>query len=75
MGYVNEMLKYDLYVNVVMTVQAHQRLKITKEHTIKPKEDGELETHTPAAAAHHKSLFCSVHLQVTILSYTPIFCK
>ncbi|KAG8299267.1 hypothetical protein J6590_105138 [Homalodisca vitripennis] len=49
-------------------VQAHQRLKITKEHTIKPKEEGEPDNQAPAAGPHHKSLFCSVHRQDCYLS-------
>ncbi|KAG8303488.1 hypothetical protein J6590_007142 [Homalodisca vitripennis] len=52
-------------------VQAHQRLKITKEHTIKPKEEGEPDNQAPAAGPHHKSLFCSVHRQEKL----SLFCE
>uniref|UniRef100_A0A1B6EGQ1 Uncharacterized protein n=1 Tax=Clastoptera arizonana TaxID=38151 RepID=A0A1B6EGQ1_9HEMI len=52
-------------------VQAHQRLKITKEHTIKPKEEGEAENQSPAPGSQHKSLFCSVHRQERL----SLFCE
>ncbi|XP_023025015.1 E3 ubiquitin-protein ligase TRIM33 isoform X2 [Leptinotarsa decemlineata] len=41
-------------------VQAHQRLKITKDHTIKPKEDGLMELHSVTNGGS-TSLFCSNH--------------
>jgi hypothetical protein len=44
--------------------QAHQRLKITKEHTIKPKEEAEQENHASASNSSPKNLYCSVHRQV-----------
>lgn len=42
-------------------VQAHQRLKITKEHTIKPKDEA---TENDSAITDEKTLMCHVHLQV-----------
>ncbi|XP_018326695.1 E3 ubiquitin-protein ligase TRIM33 [Agrilus planipennis] len=42
-------------------VQAHQRLKITKDHTIKTKEEGLLENHTSTNASSNQNLMCSVH--------------
>lgn len=44
--------------------QAHLRLKITKEHTIKPKEEGDLGELILPKKCLPKSLFCSVHVQV-----------
>ncbi|KAJ8937289.1 hypothetical protein NQ318_020339, partial [Aromia moschata] len=41
-------------------VQAHQRLKITKDHTIKPKEDGLMELHAVSNGAP-ANLFCMNH--------------
>ncbi|KAJ8966872.1 hypothetical protein NQ314_003266 [Rhamnusium bicolor] len=41
-------------------VQAHQRLKITKDHTIKPKEDGLMELHAVTNGAP-TNLFCLNH--------------
>ncbi|XP_075234679.1 transcription intermediary factor 1-alpha-like isoform X2 [Lycorma delicatula] len=53
-------------------VQAHQRLKITKEHTIKPKEEGEPESqNVQAGGTLPKSIFCSVHSQERL----TLFCE
>lgn len=52
-------------------VQAHQRLKITKEHTIKPKEEGEQDSQLPQTGVQPKSLFCSVHRQERL----SLFCE
>lgn len=41
-------------------VQAHQRLKITKDHTIKTKEDGLMELHAISNGSS-TNLFCSNH--------------
>ncbi|XP_056629753.1 E3 ubiquitin-protein ligase TRIM33-like [Diorhabda sublineata] len=41
-------------------VQAHQRLKITKDHTIKPKEDGLVELHSVSNGGP-ANLFCMIH--------------
>nr|CAD7266521.1 unnamed protein product [Timema shepardi] len=43
--------------------KAHQRLKITKEHTIKPKEEANHESPASASSSVPKSLYCSVHRQ------------
>jgi hypothetical protein len=53
-------------------MQAHQRLKITKEHTIKPKEEAEQENHASVSNSVSKNLYCSVHRQVSkeYLCYT-----
>ncbi|KAI4463544.1 transcription intermediary factor [Holotrichia oblita] len=42
-------------------VQAHQRLKITKDHTIKPKEDGAQENQTTSSSTSSTTLFCTTH--------------
>ncbi|CAH1978376.1 unnamed protein product [Acanthoscelides obtectus] len=42
-------------------VQAHQRLKITKDHTIKPKEDGLIESNSVASGSGLNSMFCQQH--------------
>lgn len=47
-------------------VQAHQRLKITKDHTIKPKDTAVSDTQK--AAGSSKSILCHVHTQVSLLS-------
>ncbi|KAJ9598237.1 hypothetical protein L9F63_011058, partial [Diploptera punctata] len=52
-------------------VQAHQRLKITKEHTIKPKEEAEQENHASASSSVPKNLYCSVHRQESL----SLFCE
>ena len=52
-------------------VQAHQRLKITKEHTIKPKEEGDLENHTAASTITSKNFFCNIHPQ----EHLTLFCE
>lgn len=44
-------------------VQAHQRLKITKDHTIKPKDTAVSDTQK--AANSSKSIMCHVHTQVS----------
>lgn len=43
-------------------VNAHQRLKITKDHTIKPKEEALAEN--DLMTSDEKTLMCHVHLQV-----------
>lgn len=43
-------------------MQAHQRLKITKDHTIKTKEEAAVDNQSPATEA--RSLLCHVHPQV-----------
>lgn len=50
-------------------VQAHQRLKITKDHTIKPKEEATTETQNNSNS--NKSLMCSVHPQEKL----SLFCE
>nr|CAD7397008.1 unnamed protein product [Timema cristinae] len=52
-------------------VQAHQRLKITKEHTIKPKEEANHESPASASSSVPKSLYCSVHRQSILSRVTP----
>nr|XP_018912199.1 PREDICTED: E3 ubiquitin-protein ligase TRIM33 [Bemisia tabaci] len=52
-------------------VQAHLRLKITKEHTIKPKEEGDLGELILPKKCLPKSLFCSVHVQERL----SLFCE
>lgn len=42
-------------------VQAHQRLKITKDHTIKPKEEGSMDNGTVASSFSPANLYCLVH--------------
>lgn len=42
-------------------VQAHQRLKITKDHTIKPKEEGLMENGTATSSFSPTNLYCLVH--------------
>ncbi|KAI8440742.1 hypothetical protein MSG28_009081 [Choristoneura fumiferana] len=44
-------------------VQAHQRLKITKDHTIKSKEEATAELQAAQPASAH-DMFCSEHPQV-----------
>lgn len=44
-------------------VQAHQRLKITKDHTIKTKEEAFADNQS--TTTEEKSLMCHVHLQVS----------
>lgn len=46
-------------------VQAHQRLKITKEHTIKPKEAACSET-PGSSGLSGKSIMCHIHSQVGV---------
>jgi hypothetical protein len=55
-------------------MQAHQRLKITKEHTIKPKEEAEQENHASASNSVPKNLYCSVHRQVNKEHIYYIYC-
>lgn len=43
-------------------MQAHQRLKITKDHTIKTKEEAAADNQSNTAEG--KSLMCHVHPQV-----------
>lgn len=50
-------------------VQAHQRLKITKDHTIKPKE--EATTDSQNGSNTNKNLLCSVHTQEKL----SLFCE
>lgn len=50
-------------------VQAHQRLKITKDHTIKPKEEANCETST--ASQGDRSLRCQLHPQEKL----SLFCE
>ncbi|XP_067000025.2 E3 ubiquitin-protein ligase TRIM33 [Anabrus simplex] len=52
-------------------VQAHQRLKITKEHTIKSKEEAEHDNQASASSTIPKSLYCSVHRQERL----SLFCE
>nr|CAH7723760.1 unnamed protein product [Callosobruchus chinensis] len=42
-------------------VQAHQRLKITKDHTIKPKEEGIMESNSVTIGVGPNSMFCQQH--------------
>ncbi|KAI5702993.1 hypothetical protein M8J75_006500 [Diaphorina citri] len=51
-------------------VQAHQRLKITKDHTIKAKEEGDLKD-TQSSSDGSQDVFCSVHLQEKL----SLFCE
>ncbi|EEB19753.1 conserved hypothetical protein [Pediculus humanus corporis] len=51
-------------------VQAHQRLKITKDHTIKPKEEAESEAQTSTISGS-KIIYCSVHPQEQL----SLFCE
>ncbi|XP_068906901.1 E3 ubiquitin-protein ligase TRIM33-like isoform X2 [Tenebrio molitor] len=51
-------------------VQAHQRLKITKDHTIKPKEEG-LNDNQSSTSSTSPNLFCSVHSQEKL----SLFCE
>uniref|UniRef100_A0A336LHI4 CSON013686 protein n=1 Tax=Culicoides sonorensis TaxID=179676 RepID=A0A336LHI4_CULSO len=48
-------------------VQAHQRLKITKDHTIKPKDTAVSDTQK--AANSNKSILCHVHTQEKLSLY------
>lgn len=48
-------------------VQAHQRLKITKDHTIKSKDEAVVENQL--AVAGPKSLMCPLHTQVFTLAF------
>lgn len=50
-------------------VQAHQRLKITKDHTIKTKEEAMVDNQ--AAPGDDKSLMCHVHTQEKL----SLFCE
>lgn len=50
-------------------VQAHQRLKITKDHTIKTKEEAFADNQS--ITTEEKSLMCHVHLQVSS-NYIPL---
>ncbi|XP_059612511.1 E3 ubiquitin-protein ligase TRIM33 isoform X2 [Phlebotomus argentipes] len=50
-------------------VQAHQRLKITKDHTIKPKEEATAESQNSSATG--KNLMCPVHSQEKL----SLFCE
>ncbi|XP_049937524.1 E3 ubiquitin-protein ligase TRIM33-like isoform X2 [Schistocerca serialis cubense] len=52
-------------------VQAHQRLKITKEHTIKPKEEAENDNQASAVTNAPRSLYCAVHRQERL----SLFCE
>ncbi|XP_039295155.1 E3 ubiquitin-protein ligase TRIM33 isoform X3 [Nilaparvata lugens] len=52
-------------------VQAHMRLKITKDHTIKPKEEAEPESNAAHQGALPKSQLCSVHRQERL----TLFCE
>ncbi|RZF43717.1 hypothetical protein LSTR_LSTR004230 [Laodelphax striatellus] len=52
-------------------VQAHLRLKITKEHTIKPKEEAEPENNSVQQGVLPKSQLCSVHRQERL----TLFCE
>lgn len=51
-------------------VQAHQRLKITKDHTIKTKEEAVVENQTTPGG--DKSLMCHLHTQVIIFIFNTI---
>lgn len=51
-------------------VQAHQRLKITKDHTIKPKEEANNEQ-LPGAAGIDKLHMCNLHTQEKL----SLFCE
>ncbi|KAF5308881.1 hypothetical protein FQR65_LT00581 [Abscondita terminalis] len=42
-------------------VQAHQRLKITKDHTIKPKDEGFAENQAGSNGSSSQTLHCNVH--------------
>lgn len=50
-------------------VQAHQRLKITKEHTIKPKEEANIESQTNSNIS--RNLMCTSHPQEKL----SLFCE
>lgn len=52
-------------------VQAHQRLKITKDHTIKPKEEGLLDNHSLSNSLNPANLHCSIHPQEKL----SLFCE
>lgn len=49
-------------------MQAHQRLKITKDHTIKSKESAVSETQN--ASSNGRSIMCHVHSQVSKKKHT-----
>lgn len=53
-------------------VQAHQRLKITKDHTIKPKEAAVTETQQSTTGTG-RSIMCHIHSQVSINVWKPYF--
>lgn len=50
-------------------VQAHQRLKITKDHTIKPKEEANAES--PEIGGGDKNIMCPTHVQEKL----SLFCE
>lgn len=55
-------------------VQAHQRLKITKDHTIKPKEEADVESNlasTSSSVPGEKNIMCPVHAQEKL----SLFCE
>lgn len=55
-------------------VQAHQRLKITKDHTIKPKEEADVESSlasTSSSVPGEKNIMCPVHAQEKL----SLFCE
>nr|XP_022912734.1 transcription intermediary factor 1-alpha isoform X2 [Onthophagus taurus] len=52
-------------------VQAHQRLKVTKDHVIKPKEDGLQENQTSSSSGSVPTLYCSIHPQEKL----SLFCE
>lgn len=50
-------------------VQAHQRLKITKDHTIKTKEEALVDNQS--STSEEKTLMCNIHLQEKL----SLFCE
>ncbi|KAJ8721128.1 hypothetical protein PYW08_006593 [Mythimna loreyi] len=52
-------------------VHAHQRLKITKEHTIKSKEEAVAELQARAGARNAHDMFCAEHVQERL----SLFCE
>lgn len=71
-------LNFAWRVNVALNVkehyesfQAHQRLKITKEHTIKSKEEAEMDSQSLASTNVNKNFYCNTHPQVRTHSCRP----
>lgn len=52
-------------IHLIFMLQAHQRLKITKDHTIKPKEEADLESNSHNnVESKLKTISCPLHPQV-----------